>query len=106
RIRVRTKTTFKYPIAYWKDEEARYFRRGMVGKIETSESDARFAGSGFVISQDGEIVTNAHVASPDGMQADLTVETQDGRSFPARLIGADSASDLALVKIDEAGIPP
>src|SRR2546425_8059022 len=106
RIRVRTKTTYKYPIAYWKDEEAQHYKRAMLGKIETSESDARFAGSGFVISQDGEIVTNAHVASPDGMQADLTIETHDGRSFPARLIGADAASDLALLKIDTTTIPP
>ena len=106
RIRVRTKTTYKYPVAYWKDEEAQYFHRAMLGKIETSNSDARFAGSGFVIGQDGEIVTNAHVASPDGMLADLTVETQDGRSFPARLVGADAPSDLALLKIDTNAIPP
>ena len=106
RIRVRPKTTYKRPTVYWKDEEAEYFRRAMIGKVETTDSDARLAGSGFVISADGEAVTNAHVALPDGMQADLTVETQDGRSLPARLIGADSASDLALVKIDEAGIPP
>ena len=106
RIRVRTKTTYKFPIAYWKDEEAQHYKRAMLGKIETSDSDQRFAGSGFVISQDGEIVTNAHVASPDGMQADLTIETHDGRSFPARLIGADAASDLALLKIDTTTIPP
>lgn len=106
RIRVRTTTTYKYPSVYWKDEEAEYFHRAMLGKIETSDSDARLAGSGFVISPDGEIVTNAHVASPDGMKADLTVETQDGRSFPARLLGVDHASDLALMKIDAGLIPP
>lgn len=106
RIRVRTRTTYKRPTAYWKDEEAEYFRRAMIGKVETSDSDARLAGSGFVISADGDLVTNAHVATPDGMQADLTVELQDGRSLPARLVGADLASDLALVRIDGAAIPP
>ncbi|MCZ6697177.1 MAG: zinc ribbon domain-containing protein, partial [Acidobacteria bacterium] len=50
RIRARTTTTYKYPIAYWKDEEAEYFGRAMRGKIETSNTDARLTGSGFVIS--------------------------------------------------------
>jgi len=106
RIRVRTRTTYKYPRTYWKDEEAEYYHRAMLGKIETSDSDALFAGSGFVISQEGEIVTNAHVARPDGMEADLTIETQDGKSFPARLVGADAASDLALLKIDTNALSP
>ncbi len=106
RIRVRTTTTFKYPIAYWKDEEAEYYHAAKLGKIETSDTDQRLAGSGFVISSDGEIVTNAHVASPDGLEAELTVETQDGRSFPARLIGVDAASDLALLKGDAGAVPP
>ncbi len=106
RIRVRTRTTYKYPRTYWKDEEAEYYHRAMLGKIETSDSDALFAGSGFVISQEGEIVTNAHVARPDGMEADLTIETQDGKSFPARLVGADAASDLALLKSDTNALSP
>ncbi len=105
RIRARITTTYKRPTVYWKDEEAEYFGRALLGKIETSDSDARLAGSGFAISADGEIVTNAHVASPDGMKAELTVETLDGRSFPARLLGVDAASDLALLKIDNGSIP-
>src|SRR5260221_6117351 len=75
RIRVRTMTTHKYPTTYWKDEGMERRHGAMVGKIATSDSDARFSGSGFVISEEGEIVTNAHVASPDGLQAELTVET-------------------------------
>jgi len=106
RIRARITTTYKRPTVYWKDEEAEYFGRALLGKIETSDSDARLSGSGFAISADGEIVTNAHVASPDGMKAELTVETLDGRSFPARLMGVDAASDLALLKIDNGSIPP
>jgi serine protease Do len=106
RIRVRTTSTYKYPVTYYRDEEAEYFNSAMLGKLTTSDSDARLAGSGFVISAEGEVVTNAHVASPNGMQADLSVETQDGRSFPARLIGLDGASDLALLKIDADPLPP
>ncbi len=106
RIKVRTTSVHKYPVTYWKDEEAEYFHRAMLGKIETSDSDTRYAGSGFVISATGEIVTNAHVAMPDGLKADLTIETEDARSFPARLIGADPASDLALLSIDSDAIPP
>jgi len=106
RIRVRTTTTYKYPVVYYKDREAEYFHRAMIGKVETSDNDTRLAGSGFVVGAHGEIVTNAHVANPDGLKADLTVETQDGRSFSAGLIGVDAASDLALLKIDADGIPP
>jgi len=106
RIRVRTTTTYKFPRTWWKDDTAEYYRRAMLGKIDTSSDDARSAGSGFVIAPKGEIVTNAHVATPDGMKADLTVEFQDGRSFPARLIGADRASDLALITIDSHEVPP
>jgi S1-C subfamily serine protease len=75
RIRVHTTSTYKYPVTYWKDEEDEYYGRAMLGRIETSDSDLRLAGSGFVIGAGGEIVTNAHVASPDGQEATLAVET-------------------------------
>src|SRR5262249_41719279 len=88
------------------DEEAEYFRRAKLGKMETSDADARLAGSGFVIGTGHEIVTNAHVARPDGMEADLTVETQDGKTFPAKIVGVDAASDLALLQIAPDALPP
>ena len=55
-------------------------------------------GSGFFVSADGFVVTNEHVvrgATADG----LTVTTQDGKSYPARLIKADTTRDLALLKV-------
>ncbi len=54
-------------------------------------------GSGFVISPDGYIATNDHVA---GNATQIEVLFPDGRSAEARLVGADAPSDLALLKVD------
>jgi serine protease Do len=65
-------------------------------------------GSGFVISADGYIVTNNHVISPAraGATVDSIVVTlADRREFQAKLVGRDTASDLALLKIEAAGLP-
>ena len=65
-------------------------------------------GSGFVISPDGYIVTNNHVISPSGTNATvdkITVTLSDRREFQARLVGRDTASDLAVLKINAAGLP-
>ena len=59
-------------------------------------------GSGVVISPDGYIVTNQHVV--DGAQ-EITVELTDRRSFPAKVVGADQPSDLAVLKIDARDLP-
>ncbi|HEY5410048.1 MAG TPA: trypsin-like peptidase domain-containing protein, partial [Caulobacteraceae bacterium] len=60
------------------------------------------SGSGFFISADGYIVTNNHVV--EGADK-ITVHTKDGRDLKARLIGRDSATDLAVVKVDGGGFP-
>jgi serine protease Do len=65
-------------------------------------------GSGFLISNDGYIVTNNHVVSParTGATVDSIVVTlADRREFQAKLVGRDTASDLALLKIEAAGLP-
>lgn len=59
-------------------------------------------GSGFIISGDGYILTNAHVV--DGAD-EVTVRLTDKREFKARIIGADKRTDIALVKIEAAGLP-
>ena len=63
---------------------------------------AEGAGSGFIISADGYIVTNNHVISLDqqGVADVISVKLADGTEFTARLIGRDTDSDIALLKID------
>jgi serine protease Do len=59
-------------------------------------------GSGFVVSPDGLILTNAHVV--DGAKQ-VTVKLSDHREFRATVLGADKTSDIAVLKIDSRGLP-
>lgn len=60
------------------------------------------AGSGFILTQDGYIVTNQHVI--DSAQK-ITVVLDDGTEYPATLVGSDSINDLAVLKIDAKNLP-
>lgn len=60
------------------------------------------AGTGYIISSDGELVTNAHVV--DGADS-VTVTLADGRKFDATVTGIDTATDVALLKIDGKDLP-
>ena len=64
-------------------------------------------GTGFIISPDGVIVTNAHVANAETDHAadELTVTLNSGDSVRGRVVGEDPAQDLAVVKIDRKGLP-
>ncbi|MFN9797287.1 MAG: S1C family serine protease, partial [Gemmatimonas sp.] len=62
----------------------------------------RGEGSGFVMSADGYIVTNNHVVA-DADQVSITLS--DGRVFKAKVVGTDSTTDVAVVKIDARGLP-
>src|SRR5215208_3383061 len=59
-------------------------------------------GSGVIVSADGYILTNAHVI--DGAE-DIRVELTDNRTLPAKVIGSDAPSDLAVLKIDASHLP-
>jgi len=59
-------------------------------------------GSGFIISADGYILTNAHVVED---AEEVTVRLTDKREFKAKIIGSDTRTDVALLKINAAGLP-
>ncbi len=59
-------------------------------------------GSGFIISQDGFVLTNNHVVSGADQ---VLVKLADGRKLPARVIGTDRAADVAVLKISGSGLP-
>jgi len=63
----------------------------------TQERTRQGLGSGFIISSDGFIVTNYHVV---GRVDKITVKLQNGKFYEAKVIGSDSISDIALLKID------
>jgi serine protease Do len=67
-----------------------------------AEETPRGVGSGFILTTDGFIMTNAHVV--DGAD-EVIVTLTDKREFKAKIIGADKRSDVAVVKIEAAGLP-
>jgi serine protease Do len=78
-----------------------FFRR-FGGEPDMGEAPQQSLGSGFIISNDGYILTNAHVID----QTDLvTVKLTDKRQFKAKVIGADVYTDVALIKIDAKDLP-
>jgi len=60
------------------------------------------AGSGFIVSPDGVILTNAHVVQGAD---EVTVKLQDRREFRAKVLGSDPRTDVAVLKIDAKGLP-
>jgi serine protease Do len=66
------------------------------------ESQPRGVGSGFILTSDGYVMTNAHVV--EGADQ-LIVTLTDKREFKGRIVGADKRTDVALVKIDATGLP-
>ncbi len=66
-------------------------------------------GSGFIVSQDGYVLTNAHVVAGeeggDATQSEVTVTLIDKREFKATVVGVDRRTDVALLKIDAKGLP-
>jgi serine protease Do len=64
--------------------------------------ESRSLGSGFILSNDGYILTNAHVV--DGAD-EINVKLTDKREFKAKVIGADKRTDVALIKIEGSSLP-
>ena len=63
---------------------------------------ARSGGSGFIVSPDGQVLTNAHVVAGAD---EVVVQLSDKREFRAKVIGADETSDVALIKIEAENLP-
>ena len=75
----------------------------MPGAPQGGDGQVHGVGTGFIISTDGQIVTNAHVV--DGADS-VKVTLADGRSLDGKVLGADTATDIAVVKIDAGGTLP
>ncbi|HEV3010000.1 MAG TPA: DegQ family serine endoprotease [Burkholderiales bacterium] len=80
----------------------RFIPRQQPGQPGPRQPEARSLGSGFIISNDGYILTNAHVV--DGAE-EINVRFTDKREFKAKVIGADRRTDIAVIKIEAASLP-
>jgi Do/DeqQ family serine protease len=81
-----------------------YFFGGREDIFGSRDQLARSLGSGVLISDDGYVVTNSHVIGSE--KAEITVVFADKHEAPARIIGIDKATDLALVKVAKPSQPP
>ncbi|SMY08117.1 Do family serine endopeptidase [Flavimaricola marinus] len=84
-----------------KDEFERRFGRPFPDMPNNGPSQG--LGTGFVISDDGQIVTNNHVVEG---ASEITVRLTDGTEYVAEIIGADPLTDVALIQIDAEGLTP
>jgi len=96
-----------FPFAMPEDEEMQeFFRRFFPGAPggpgPMQDIPARGAGSGFIVSSDGYILTNAHVVRGAD---EVEVKLIDKRKFTAKVIGADSRTDVAVIKITANSLP-
>jgi serine protease Do len=72
------------------------------GNGQQREFETQSTGSGFIISPDGYIVTNAHVVDD---ASEVTVRLSDKREFVAKVIGSDARTDVSLLKVDANDLP-
>lgn len=79
---------------------SRFFGRSGRGRVR--EYDVHSVGSGFIISKDGYILTNHHVA---GNASKIIITMTDGKEYEAEIIGSDMVSDVALLKIEGNNFP-
>jgi serine protease Do len=78
------------------------FFRQFFGNRGNYSQKIKGLGSGFIISPDGYIVTNDHVA---GNATQITVTMTNGKQYPAKVVGTDAASDICLLKVDADDLP-
>lgn len=83
------------------DPFSEFFRR-FGQPMPRNQQPARGEGSGFIVSSDGYILTNAHVVADAD---EVTVKTTDRREYTAKVVGVDEATDVAVLKIDAKNLP-
>lgn len=76
-----------------------------VVSIDVESGSGGGTGSGFIVREDGYIITNNHVVFGAGKNSTITVTLNDGTEKPATVVGANAAYDLAVLKIDGTGLP-
>lgn len=87
------------------DPMLQFFRRfqGQMGpRAQQRDVPVRAQGSGFIVSPDGLIMTNAHVVKG---AKEVTVKLTDRREYRAKVLGADAKTDIAVLKIDAKNLP-
>lgn len=86
------------------DPMFRFFRGmpGFNGQMPRNDMPTRGVGSGFIVSKDGLILTNAHVVDA---AEEVTVKLSDRREYKAKVLGSDPATDVAVLKIDANNLP-
>src|SRR5215218_3109260 len=114
---VNISTRQRVPVRAQADPMEEFFRRfgfpdgqqpGQGGGAGPRTRETGSLGSGFIISADGYIVTNNHLiqsASGNGTVDQVTVTLTNRREFPARIVGRDETSDLAVLKIEGRNLP-
>ena len=92
------------PPGFEDDPFFQFFRGlpGFPGRMPPGDVPFRGQGSGFIISADGLILTNAHVVRD---AREVTVTLSDRREFKAKVLGADGATDVAVLRINEKNLP-
>lgn len=104
-VRIDSERTVNVPGAFPEEFFSDPFFREFFGQVIPPlprQRRQQGTGSGFIISPDGQIITNAHVVEGSDK---VTVTLKDGRSFEGKVIGTDPVTDIAVVKIDAQNLP-
>ncbi|MGD9888707.1 MAG: DegQ family serine endoprotease [Halothiobacillaceae bacterium] len=91
-----------FPEGHPFNELFKHFYEGQPGYETPNQRPAQSLGSGFIIDSSGVILTNAHVVKD---AESITVRLQDKRELPAKVLGMDERTDVAVLKVEARGLP-
>ena len=102
-VRINSSRTVKNQVPdEFPEELRRFFDPDSPIRPQPGNKVQRGSGSGFVFGSDGRILTNAHVV--DGADT-VTVKLKDGREFAGKVLGVDTVTDVAVVKVEATNLP-